>query len=185
MTAVEEAAADGTYEEIWTLPSGQTYRVIGRPHADGAVALLFEDISAEISLTRNFRQELEVGQAVLDGLKDAVVVFSSTGIITVSNAAYTDLWGVDPSTAFGEMSITDAITLWQEVCDPTPLWDEIRSFVGAQNERAEWSGRATLDTGQNIVGQISPLAGGATMVAFRAEQPAAKRKAARKKPTKA
>ncbi len=185
MTALEEAAADGTYEEIWTLPSGQTYRVIGRPHADGAVALLFEDISAEISLTRNFRQELEIGQAVLDGLKDAVVVFSSQGIITVSNAAYTELWGVDPSTAFGEMSIADAVHLWQEVCDPTPLWDDVRNFVGAQKDRVEWSGRATLDTGQNLVSQVSPLAGGATMVTFRAEKPAAKRKTARKIPAKA
>lgn len=185
MTALEEAATDGTYEELWTLSSGQTYRVIGRPHADGAVALLFEDISAEISLTRNFRQELEVGQAVLDGLKDAVVVFSSTGMITVSNSAYTDLWGVDPSTAFGEMGIADAIRLWRDVCDPTPLWDEMRVFVGDQNERSEWVGRATLDTGQNLACQISPLAGGATMVTFCVEKPPVKRKTTRKKPAKA
>lgn len=174
MIALEEAAADGTYAETWTLPSGQTYRVIGRPHADGAVALLFEDISAEISLTRNFREELETGQAVLDVLKDAVVVFSSTGMITVSNAAYTDLWGVDPSTTFGEMGINDAAHLWHEVCDPTPLWDEIRSYVGAQGGRVEWFGNATLDTGQGLDCQISPLAGGATMVTFHVEKQPAK-----------
>lgn len=171
MIALEEAAADGTYAETWTLPSGQTYRVIGRPHADGAVALLFEDISAEISLTRNFREELETGQAVLDVLKDAVVVFSSTGLITVSNAAYTDLWGVDPSTAFGEMSITDAVRLWQTICDPTPLWDEVRSFVGSHSGRAEWFGTTTLDTGDALRCQVSPLAGGATMVSFHVEKP--------------
>lgn len=185
MTALEEAAVDGTYEEIWTLPSAQTYRVIGRPHADGAVALLFEDISAEISLTRNFRQELEVGQAVLDGLKDAIVVFSSTGIITVSNSAYTEMWGVDPSTSFGEMSISDATRLWRSVCDPTALWDKLTSFVGAQGERKEWYGRATLDTGQSLSYQVSPLAGGGTMVAFSPENPAAKRRLSRKKPAKA
>lgn len=185
MTALEEAAADGTYEEIWTLPSGQTYRVIGRPHADGAVALLFEDISAEISLTRNFRQELEVGQAVLDGIKDAVVVFSTSGMITVSNASYTDLWGVDPSTAFGEMSITDATRLWQDTCDPTPLWDELQSFVSSQGERTEWFANATLDTGQGLACQISPLAGGATMVTFCVEESPVKRKVTGKNPTKA
>ena len=185
MTALEEAAADGTYEEIWTLPSGQTYRVIGRPHADGAVALLFEDISAEISLTRNFRQELEIGQAVLDGIKDAVVVFSSTGLITVSNAAYTKLWGVDPSTAFGEMSIADATRLWQDACDPTSLWGDLRSFIGTQGERTEWLAHATLDTGQNLDCQISPLAGGATMVTFCVEKLPVKRKVAGKKPAKA
>ena len=52
---MERAAKDGTYSENWNLPDGQTFRVTGRPHLDGAIALLFEDISAEISLTRRFR----------------------------------------------------------------------------------------------------------------------------------
>ena len=182
MIALEEAAADGTYTETWTLSSGQTYRVIGRPHADGAVALLFEDISAEIALTRNFRQELDTGQAVLDALKDAVVVFSSTGMITISNAAYTNLWGVDPSTAFGEMSIKDATRQWHEVCDPTPLWGQISSFSRTQGGRSEWFGKASLDTGQRLDCQISPLSGGATMVTFHVEKQATKPKPKRKKP---
>lgn len=185
ITALEEAAADGTYEETWELATGQTYRVIGRPHADGAVALLFEDISAEISLTRNFREELEVGQAVLDVLQDAVVVFSTSGLITLSNKAYADLWGVDPSTTFGEMSIADATNLWNNACDPTPLWDELRDFIGAQNSRLEWYGNATLDTGQKMACQFSPLAGGATMVTFCIEKPLKKAKTTRKIPATA
>ena len=48
MSDLEAAAQNGTYEETWALPTGQTYRVTGRPHPDGAVALLFEDISAEV-----------------------------------------------------------------------------------------------------------------------------------------
>lgn len=185
MVALEAAAADGTYTETWTLPTGQTYRVIGRPHTDGAFALLFEDISAEISLTRNFREELETGQAVLDVLKDAVVVFSSSGLITVSNAAYTELWGVDPSTTFGEMAISDAIQLWQNTCDPTPIWDKIHNFVGTQGGRHEWVGTATLDTGRVLECQISPLAGGATMVSFHAEKLAKKSKKQKQIPVRA
>lgn len=186
MTALEEAATDGTYEETWTLPTGQTYRVNGRPHADGAVALLFEDISAEISLTRNFREELEVGQAVLDALHDPVVVFSTSGLITMSNAAYANLWGVDPSTTFGEMGIIDATRHWQEVCDPTPLWGDLRDFVGNQSERVEWFGDATLDNGRTLDCQFTPLTGGATLVKFHVgkipEKPSRKRGATRKKP---
>lgn len=183
--ALKEAAADGTYEETWALPSGQTYRVIGRPHADGAVALLFEDISAEISLTRNFREELEISQSVLDVSQDAVVVFSSSGMIIISNTAYAKLWGVDPSTAFGEMSVIDATRLWSDVCDPTPLWDKLYGFVGSQSAREEWFGSASLDTGQRLDCQFSPLAGGATMVTFHIEKLPQKRKAPRKKPMKA
>ena len=188
MLALEEAAADGTYEETWTLPGGQTYRVNGRPHPDGAVALLFEDISAEISLTRNFREELEVGQAVLDALDDAVVVFSQTGMITISNAAYASLWGVDPGTSFAEMSITDATRSWQDICDPTPLWGHLRDFVGDPDDRRNWFGDATLDDGRQLECQISPLAGGATMVKFHVKpapkKPAKKRNTPRKTPAK-
>ena len=66
ITDVIAAATDGRYQETWTLETGQTYRVNGRPHPDGAIAFLIEDISAEISLTRNFRAELELGQSLMD-----------------------------------------------------------------------------------------------------------------------
>lgn len=84
---LEIAAEEGTYEETWSLPSGQTYRVVGRPHPDGAVAFLFEDISAEISLARRYRAEIETGQAVIDSMDEAIAVFSATGALTLTNAA--------------------------------------------------------------------------------------------------
>ena len=37
-------AAAGQYMDLWSLPGGQTYRVTGQPHPDGAIALLMEDI---------------------------------------------------------------------------------------------------------------------------------------------
>jgi PAS domain-containing protein len=60
-TAVEAAAKNGTYREIWNLPDGQAFRVTGRPHPDGAFAFLFEDITADLSLTRRFRSDIETG----------------------------------------------------------------------------------------------------------------------------
>ncbi len=171
MAALERAATDGNYEEIWNLPGGQTYRVTGRPYPDGAVALMFEDISAEISLTRNFRRELEISQSVLDTLDDAVAVFSSTGTILMSNTAYTELWGVDPSSTFGEFGIADAIRNWQEVCDPTPLWDELQAFITNPGQRTEWYGDAMLDDGRPLACRFSPLSSGTTLVQFRVLQP--------------
>lgn len=96
-TQMKEKAKTGTYSEHWNLPDGQTFCVTGQPHPDGAFALLFEDISAEISLTRRFRSEIEISQAVLDHFNEAVVVFSSAGNLVLANAAYADLWGTDLS----------------------------------------------------------------------------------------
>ncbi|MDQ7776016.1 MAG: PAS-domain containing protein [Paracoccus aminovorans] len=66
MASLEAAASSGHHVEMWSLPGGQTYRVTGRPHPDGAVAFLFEDITSEISLTRKFRADLSLGAEVLD-----------------------------------------------------------------------------------------------------------------------
>ena len=62
------AAEDGRYQETWTLSSGRTYRVTGRPHPNGAIAFLLEDISAEVTLTRRFREQLDMSNAVIEAL---------------------------------------------------------------------------------------------------------------------
>jgi hypothetical protein len=45
---------DGAYCATWSLVNGLTYQVRGRPHFDGALAFLFEVISAKISVAKKF-----------------------------------------------------------------------------------------------------------------------------------
>lgn len=168
MAELEKAAASGLYEETWTLPSGQTYKVTGRPHADGAVAFLFQDISAEITLTRHFRSEIELGQAVVDTLGEAIAVFSPAGDLILSNAAYDRVWGTEPGAALGAVTITDSVRIWKARTQPTPVWGEVRDFVAMIEERAEWEAEATLNTGEALACRIAPLPRGATLVGFEA-----------------
>lgn len=168
MSELEAQAVDGTYEETWALPTGQTYRVTGRPHPDGAVAFLFEDITAEISLTRRFRSELEMGQSALDCLGEAVAVFRpGSGVLAMSNNAYAKMWGNDPSTSFEDMTITDASINWQRLSTPTPVWEKLRKFVVTPGDRTEWTASVTLKDGRVIDGRFTPMARGATMATFR------------------
>lgn len=111
MSELEKSATSGLYEETWSLPSGQTYRVIGRPHPNGALALMFEDISTEMSRTRRYRADLELDQAVVDALDEAVAVFSQSGLLVMSNAAYAALWGHDPAAPWA--------TVESPACAPT------------------------------------------------------------------
>ena len=166
MAALEKAASSGQYEEIWTLPSGQTYRVVGRPHPDGAVALLFEDISAEISLTRRFRAELEMGQSALNAMPEAVAVFSSAGLLVMSNSAYADLWGVDPLATLGEMGIQDALRHWQALGLPAPVWSGARDFVANVANRSAWAGPALLADGRRLRCRFAILSGGNALIGF-------------------
>jgi PAS domain-containing protein len=166
MSDLVAAAQNGTYEETWALPTGQTYRVTGRPHPDGAVALLFEDISAEISVTRRFRAELETGQAALDALPQAVAVFSPGGVLSISNAAYADIWGNDPSTSLGDITILDAVKRWQTMTAPNTVWEEIQRFVSQSGPRENWRAQVPMQNGRMIECEVKPLARGSTMLSF-------------------
>jgi len=168
------AASHGSYQETWTLDTGHTYRVSGRPHPDGAVAFLIEDITAEISLTRNFRAELELGQALMDTFEDALAVFSSAGVLTFCNAAYRTLWKQDPDNSFADVTIVDSIKVWQGQCAPDPAWGDMRDFVMKLGERAAWDAELTHNENGTLVAQMSPIASGATVFRFMqaAPQPA-------------
>lgn len=166
MTALVEQANDGKYAETWALPSGATYRVTGRPHPDGAVAFLFEDISAEMSLTRRFRSELELSQSILDKLDDAIAVFSASGTLTATNKAYCSLWRIDPDSSFAEISIIDAMRGWSQMGGAHLLWGELRDFVLTQENRATWSETVTFPDGKRFDCVVHPLQNGAALIRF-------------------
>ena len=162
MVALEAEAATGVYSEPWFLPDGRTFQATGRPHVDGAIAFVFEDISADISLRREFKTELETCQAVFDGLDEAIAVFSPAGAVTLTNQAYRALWGgEEPDT-----NIIEASRRWQHGCAPTPVWGDARDFCGTIGERSNWTAEARLSDGRGLDCRFEALPGGATLVGF-------------------
>jgi PAS domain-containing protein len=167
LVQMEKAAASGLYEETWSLPGGQTYRVVGRPHPNGALALMIEDISGEILRTRRYRADLELGQAVIDEMAEAIAVFSPAGQLVMSNASYTVLWGSDPSTHLGDASLRALCAQWRGLCAPSPIWAELEEFASNPDGRAVWHAEVRLLDGRLLDCRFAPLAGGATLAAFR------------------
>jgi PAS domain-containing protein len=164
---LERAAADGTYSEHWPLADGRTFRVNGRPHVDGGLALVFEDITSEVSLTRRFRAELETGQAVLDRMSEAVAVFSPAGILSMANRAYSELWHCDPMEKLGgNATFLEATRTWHKACIPSPVWGDARDFAAGFNERAEWRAEVQHRDGRRLACRFEPLPGGDTLVGF-------------------
>ena len=160
------AATHASYQETWTLDTGHTYRVSGRPHPDGAVAFLIEDITAEISLTRNFRAELELGQSMMDTFEDALAVFSSAGVLTFCNAAFREMWGMDPDGSFADVTIVDSLKEWQAQSVPNPAWADMRDFVMKVGERATWEAEVNHMRDGPYTVRLSPIASGATVIRF-------------------
>ena len=166
VAAVARASAEGTYSETWHLPGNRTYRVTGRPQPDGAFALLMEDISAEIGLTRRFRIQIETGHAVLNAIDDAVAVFDRAGILTLSNDAYDRLWGLSTTDGMTQLTAAEAMRTWLDATLPTPVWGDVRMFLGRDSERSEWSETVRLRDGRSLRAIFSPLPDGASLVRF-------------------
>jgi PAS domain-containing protein len=163
---VEEEASSGHFQETWNLPGGQTYRVVGRPHPNGALAFMFEDISIEMTRTRRYRADLELGQSVIDAVGDAVAVFSQAGQLIMSNRSYSQLWQHDPAVLLSDAGIATLSAWWRENSAPTLLWNDAISFVTSLGDRAPWDGEIRLLDGRLVICRFRPLSGGATLVTF-------------------
>ena len=177
ITEMERAAASGLYEETWSLPGGQTYRVIGRPHPNGALALLIEDISSEMIRTRRFRADLEISQSVMDQMEEAIAVFAPGGQLLTSNAAYAELWGADPAANLAEATLRSVSVTWRDRCSPSGVWSDLEDFAAQSGERSAWNADLRLLDGRMIEARFRPLVGGATMTGYRLKDAAAPPKA--------
>lgn len=164
---VISAACDDNFNETWHLPNGLTYRVTGRPHPDGAIAFLFEDISAEISLTRRFRGEADITRSALDALEDSLAIFNQAGFLQLSNRAMGRFFDPRKPSPLEKMNIREVTCLWQEQFQPSPAWGEIRDFITGNAERETWSTQLRHVDGHRFDLQVSPLVSGATLVTFR------------------
>ncbi|WP_395006004.1 PAS-domain containing protein [Cypionkella sp.] len=170
LVEMEKAASAGLYEETWNLPDGQTYKVVGRPHPNGAIALMIEDISTEMLRTRRFRADLEIGQSVIDQIEDAMAVFDQGGLLVMSNAAYARLWGHDPSGWVDDCNLRNLTTHWRNLSSPTGLWAEVEDYVATIGDREAWQAEARLLDGRLLGCWFAPLAGGSTLTRFRLQQ---------------
>ncbi|KRW95530.1 PAS-domain containing protein [Paracoccus sp. MKU1] len=167
MNTLEAAASSGHHVEMWSLPGGQTYRVTGRPHPDGAVAFLFEDITSEISLTRKFRADLSLGAEVMDALEDAVAVFAANGELLISNRRYAELWGkAAPGTLEGHVQV------WTDACGASPGLAALREALNAVLPDEPLRGAMAGPAGGLLSWGLRGLSGARLLLSFAAPVPA-------------
>lgn len=171
---IEAAAQEGTYCENWSLLNDCTYRMTGRPHPDGALAFLIEDISEDLSLTRQYRSEIALGQSVIDSFEEAVAVFTGTGVMTLTNSAFGALWGFSDEDQIEELTLQTALRKWAASSQPSPFWEELQAFIGTDGPRQKWDETILMNDGRVLLCRVSPLAGGGTICMFHKKAEAAR-----------
>lgn len=179
MSTLEAAAASGHHVETWSLPGGHTYRVTGRPHPDGAIAFLFEDITSEMSMTRNFRAQLSLGAQVVDTLEEALGVFGPDGQMLLGNEAWRRLFGAE--------TMPLARRLADFAAAGGPGAQKLAETVVPGARRAIATGAMVGPDGALLSWRATPLGGGQWMLGFSpnpvaAHGPAERARAARAEP---
>ncbi|SEK82479.1 PAS domain-containing protein [Roseovarius azorensis] len=163
-------ARGGLYQEVWSLTTGQIYRVTGRPHPDGDVAFVFEDISVEISTMRRHRAQIDLRQSVLDRLTQGIAVLSGEGRLMFCNTAFGILLGIDPDSHLAGMGLHDVIAACHARYPDAGLWPGIEHGIaqgplGAPIARTlDLPGDARLDL------QVISLGRGHTMLTLAQHQ---------------
>lgn len=164
ITDMVSAARGGLYQDCWSLVTGQTYRITGRPHPNGAVAFLFEDITLEVSEARNHRTEMDLRQAVIDNLDAAIAVLSPDHRLMFCNAGFGTLLGIDPDSSLADTRLRDIVIACQARFPHNTLWPMLERKIATGAPLAE---RVTLAQG---AGQLdlrhAPLGRGNTMLSL-------------------
>lgn len=158
------SAKDGLYQETWSLPNDVTYRVTGRPHPDGAVAFLFEDISVEVMVARRYRAQLDLRQATIDALPDAMLVVGPNNLLSFCNDAAGDLLRIDPDSCFADMGVDDLISACADALHAPALWHEVETALTDRAHPLPWRRFQKASDGRDLDCRIEALPGGGRLL---------------------
>ena len=170
-----KAAELGRYEqlaggpdEMWSLPDGRTLKVVRQPHPMGGLLLLYSDITDELKLTSQYNALIQVQQATLDKLSDAVTVFGSDGRLRLHNEAFARFWNVSPDQVEAAGDFEGVVELCIPKLHDKTFWAEMKGRVADPDPqaRAATTGEVKTSDSRIVVYQSRPLPDGATLIAF-------------------
>ncbi len=159
---------EGAPDDIWSLPDGRTLKVVRQPHAAGGLLLLFSDITDELKLRAQYNGLVQVQQATLDKLNDAVAVFGSDGRLRLHNEAFERFWNLTPQALEGAGDVDGVAELCLPLLHDRQFWRELKARVGDPGPQARRpvAGEVRTSDQRAVVYQTRPLPDGATLVAF-------------------
>ncbi|MEE3099287.1 MAG: PAS-domain containing protein, partial [Pseudomonadota bacterium] len=152
--------------EIWHLPGEEQIRMVARPHPQGAVAFLFEDVTETARLERRFLTETETRRAVMDRLEEGVVAFGPDGVARFANPAFAAMWGFRPGADGDGLRLADALARFRARSAGREVWDRLAGFFAAAGARSAWSDEVALTDGRRLRARVAALPDGSVLVAF-------------------
>ncbi len=155
-------------EDLWRVPDGRMLRVVRQPHPWGGLLLLFSDMTDELKLKAEFNALIQVQQATLDKLTDAVAVFSSDGRLKLHNEAFEKFWNVSAAELAAAADFDGVEELALARLHDRQFWRNLKGRVTDPEPQARAPSSEELITadGRIVAFQSRPLPDGATLIGF-------------------
>ena len=159
---------DTTPDDMWSLPDGRTLKVGRQSHPLGGLILLFSDITGELRLKAQYNALIQVQQATLDKLNDAVAVFGSDGRLRLHNEAFQRFWNISPQQIELAHDFEGVVDLCIPRLHDQAFWKELKGRVADTDPaaRAPMTGEVKTSDSRTVVYQSRPLPDGATLIGF-------------------
>ncbi len=161
-------ALQATPDELWSLPDGRTLRVVRQPHPLGGLLTLYSDITDELKLRAQYNGLVQVQQATLDKLNDAVAVFGSDGRLRLHNEAFERFWELTSQQMTDAGDFDGIAALCTPLLHDRVFWRELKARVADPDPtaRAPVTGEIRTSDQRIVSYQTRPLPDGATLIAF-------------------
>ncbi len=155
-------------DELWSLPDGRTLRVIRQAHPLGGLLLLYSDITGELRLKAQYNALIQVHQATLDKLNDAIAVFASDGRLRLHNDAFEQFWAISKSEVEDAGDFDGVVELCTPRLHDPGFWKELKGRVTDPDpvSRVATGGEMRTSNDRILSWQSRPLPDGATLLAF-------------------
>ena len=157
-------------EDLWILPKndGRSIKVTRQKHPLGGLLLLFKDITAELDLQAKYTSLINVQEATLDKLHEAVAVFGSDGALSLSNTAFEQLWSIAPEHLAERPDFEEVVKLCAPLFHDKSVWSAIEGRVTnpSSEARQEFRGEMKRSDGTMVTFLTQPMPDGQTLVAF-------------------
>jgi hypothetical protein len=155
-------------EALWRLPSERTLKVGSQPHPGGGLMMVFSDVTPELRLRAQFNHLLQVQQATLDKLSDAVAVFGADARLRLFNEAFEAFWPAKPGELAPGLTFDEVVEIARPRLHDLQFWQDLKARITDPDPAARAPTQAELVTADRrlVAYQSRPLPDGAMLISF-------------------
>jgi len=154
-------------DTCWHTRQGKSVSLKIRPHLQGGLFFVTEDVTEKLRLEASFKLLNQVQRATLDAIDDAIAIFAPDGHLVLHNKHFGKLWQLSEEELNAHPHFRKIANLCEARIGHDGLWSIVAAGVTSDEpERCAAWGKTPRADGRTISIAMTRLPNGATAVTF-------------------